>query len=61
MKFLIEEKIAVLAFMVSVLVISVILYFAFEFAPKMKTPEDNCEIGCPVHAPCHPDCKEGIK
>ena len=61
MKFLREEKVAVLAFIVSVLIISTILYFAFEFAPKIETPEDNCEIGCPVHAPCHPDCKKGIK
>ena len=61
MKFLREEKVAVLAFIVSVLIISAILYFAFEFSPKIETPEDNCEIGCPGPAPCHPDCKKGIK
>ena len=56
-----EETIAVLAFMFAVLIVGSIFYFAKEHAPKIETPEDNCEIGCPVHVPCHPDCKKEIK
>ena len=61
MKFLREEKMALLAFIASILIIAAIFYFAYEFSPKIKTAEDNCEVGCPVHAPCHPECKKGIK
>jgi len=56
MKFLREEKIALLAFTISVLIISAIFYFAVEFSPKVDTVAPECEVGCPIYAPCQPGC-----
>ena len=64
MKILKEEWLAVVAFIVAMLIICGIFYFAYTQAPKANSPEDNCEIGCPIHAPCHPSCakkKEGAR
>jgi|ETNvirenome_6_85_1030632.scaffolds.fasta_scaffold260295_2 hypothetical protein len=58
MRFLKEELKMALVFILMVVAIGSFIYLLTTISPQKTSPEDECELGCPIHAPCPEGCEK---
>ena len=58
MKILKDEIKAILLFLLMLFAVGTFIYFLATISPVKETAEDECEVGCPIHALCPPGCKK---